>query len=209
MPFLLHSQSVQFKHLCFVSMRPFAFTSFNFTFIWMLHGSHGMHCNFQKGHSNDNKSGFVTTAEAAAACNNWCRQSRSSRTSKSEWALWVSLCERAMCNECMWTWIERSSSILHYIRLQSNVRQFRSISKNLNSNNLKVNATTKLLLHRCGCCRCYSYCYYIWNDVPQNITSIVRNTAIWQAYCVSERRIRTFIFVLLRYAFFLFIFHSW
>lgn len=43
--------------ICFVSIQPFlpSLVVFNFTFIWMLHGwccccSHGMHCNFQKGH---------------------------------------------------------------------------------------------------------------------------------------------------------------
>lgn len=132
---------------------------------------------------------------------------------KKRMSLCDCVCKR--CARCAMNACEHESNeaqvFFNYIRLQSNVRQFRSISWNLYSNNLKVNATS-------GCCCC---CYKrllpidadatataFENDVPQNITSIVlrKNTAIWQAWVsewVSERDAFVHItFVLWLYAFF-------
>lgn len=93
--------------------------------------------------------------------------------SKKRMQLWVCVCICARNVQWMHVNAKRTKLkyILHCIRLQSNVRQFRSISRNLNSSNLKVNAIA--LPNDCRCCCCY-YSYCIWNDVPQNITIIVR-----------------------------------
>lgn len=138
-----------------------------------------MYCNFeqqQKKHekviSNDNKSGFVTAAAACnIRCNNWCRQSRSSRTIKR-----CEVCEHES-NE--------AQALLHCIRLQSNVRQFRSISRNL------------FKQFKSECC-----CYCIRNDVPQNITSSLLEYGNLTSL-LRERCIEYICFIITRFFFFL------
>lgn len=123
---------------------------------------------------------------------------------KKRMSLWVCVGARNVhCSECMWTWIERSSSILHCIRLQSNVRQFRSDFEISLFKQFKKWMLLPNDYYRCRwcCCCCYSYC--ICNDVPENITSIVRKYSnLTSLLCEWETHsyIHT-LFVLLWYAF--------